>query len=554
MKHTLRFLSVILTLCILTASLSSCMTVFTLGAMKDRWDNGVFSPKEDQAWKEFTLTDEDKDRFEALLDEIREQVKDGAGFTAVSASMVEMQEIYYYINDQASISYVLYAMDRKNEKASENYLYASQMASDVSDAYMKLCREIYQSDYKIKDDFFMGWGEAELKQLEGWSDGFSKLQQKHDEYVVEFNGLDPESSSFYKQTAELYASVMKNNNKMAESFGYESYADFAYEVMYLRDYTPADVEKLYGYAKQYLMPALKDAVEDFRRMQKELTAEQMDELESLISDDYDNPDENPLAGFFDSLPTGMQYYMEDLLTSERAVYMDRSVEALEGAFTVYLYEIGYPVCYFGTGYQDIFTIAHEAGHYYSMSAQLGMGNNIDLAEVYSQGNEILLLAYLGQTHIDRDVYEALVTYRLCQQLSVIITSLIIDEFEREAHGREEITLANAWDQLPVVMEEILKDYDPVAVAENIGDLQDYWHYVTIPQPMYYISYAVSGIASLSFYMQAMNDYQGAIRTYNDLVYNVYDPNVFLASLQDAGLSTPFEESTYQSFQAFLQED
>ena len=80
--------------------------------------------------------------------------------------------------------------------------------------------------------------------------------------------------------------------------------------------------------------------------------------------------------------------------------------------------------------------------------------------------------------------------------------------------------------------------------EYVTDISKYWRYVVIESPVYYISYAVSGISAMTLYSQACNDYQGAIEIYRQLTEEIADPHSFLETLQQAGLATPFEEAAY----------
>lgn len=549
MKRNLRILACLLTLCVLLGSLSSCMTISRFGEFARKWEKGEF-PVYDASWREYTLTREDWTAFEKAVEDCRSLIEKDSSSVTIDRSMMEMQDLYYHIMTQAQVAYILYSMDMGDRTARSNYLEASEMQTDAYDVYMSLCQELYNSDYSYRDRFFSSWSEEELAMMHSYSDKVVDLNNANDQIVVKYRDLRNSSSdSFSKQTGKLFLQLVENNNAIAKEYGYDFYPAYAYETVYFRDYELSDVETLRGYVKEYLIPLCSQAYDRFRENYGKLTNREQDQISELLYDDCNGPDAKWLRFYFKSLPAYMQRLMLDTLDSEHAVYVDDE-DALEGAFTGYLYEYGYPVCYFGPGYQASFTVAHEAGHYFASYAQKGMSQNIDLAEVYSQSNEFLFLAFLADSDLDEDVYSVLADYQLYQSLSVIIVATIIDEFEQTVYTNSErfASLADnkKTTELDKCMKEICQEYGGMKFVNEYltSDINQYWKYVVIENPMYYISYAMSGIASLDLYCKATKDYEDALEIYMDLAAGALIDGAFLENLENVGLSTPFDEDVY----------
>ncbi len=72
--------------------------------------------------------------------------------------------------------------------------------------------------------------------------------------------------------------------------------------------------------------------------------------------------------------------------------------------------------------------------------------------------------------------------------------------------------------------------------------------MTIDNPGYYISYAMSLLPSLDLYAASLDDYATAAAAYLQLA-TVGEHDTFLQSLEKAGIGTPFDAQTYQDIAA-----
>ena len=84
-----------------------------------------------------------------------------------------------------------------------------------------------------------------------------------------------------------------------------------------------------------------------------------------------------------------------------------------------------------------------------------------------------------------------------------------------------------------------------------SNLENYWHLAVISNSMYYLSYAVSLVPSIEFFLIAKErGFDHAAELYYDLC-TVSADAPFHKTILDAGLSSPFKEEVFISiYQAF----
>lgn len=553
MKNNVKYLSCLLALILALSCLTSCkLWSMTMDYLKD-----VTEEESSESYKEQTaygmaydLTDADKAAFEKALDTCLSLIQSGAETSVIDLSVEKIESLFYRISDQADLAYILFCMDQEDAVASENYLYASEMKSDVYADYMKMCQKIDASSYPYRDRFFEDWSESDFLEMRQYTDEVSAINKVNDEILVSYRELDPESDSFAADVCRLYASMVQNNQNLASLFGYADYVSYAYDVVYERDYTQQELTALRTYVQTYLVPLCKTAYDIFLEGYQSLNTADQFLLSSWIYDDYDDFTGDPVGAYLSSLPTEMGQVMKKALQSEYAVFTNDQ-NAYEGAFTGYFYGNSYPVCYFGPGYQSVFTVIHEAGHFYAADCQGGLDIDLDLAELHSQGNEWLMTVY-SKNLMSAELYEVMCAYKLFESLGTIIIGVIIDEFEEMVYTNATSLLGNV-EQLDGFMAEVCARYGGEEFLSNyVTDMSLYWKYVVIESPVYYISYSISAISALTLYSEAIKDYEGALEIYQSLAAGELIEDAFLANLEQAGLASPFDEKVYQAISKLIQ--
>lgn len=486
----------------------------------------------------FELTDGDVEQFYAYLEECETLVMEGDDAEAAERSALALDEQYLYLEGQCCIAQVLYYCHMEDDTLSDQYLESDKMIQQATNDYKQMLRRVYLSDSPLKEMLFEGWTELELKMLEYYTEEVMELQVRNTEILVECE--DMSEAELEEGIVPLYIEFVRNNNRIAQIYGYDNYYVYAYEIGYFRDYAPEEIEKVRQYTADYLLPMLEEALADFTEGYQELNYFEMMELSEFLMENYDTLDEDYMESYLDALPASVSSEIRYML--EHDCVIPDSSDALEGAFTTAIGTRSY--CFFGPGYADVLTVLHEGGHYYgSMYTDLN-AIPLDLAETQSQGNEWLFISYLEE-EMDGELYEVLLDYRLASDASVVIVSLIVDEFEELVYTTD-ISDFTAED-FDALMDQVCQRYGGVDyTAENIGDMYYYWRAVVVRQPVYYVSYGVSALAAMDLYTVAEEDFDKAVEIYRELNENVDIEDGFLGNLEEAGLRGPFDEELYRA--------
>ena len=271
---------------------------------------------------------------------------------------------------------------------------------------------------------------------------------------------------------------------------------------------------------------------------------------SYLTDPFYSTSKNYVILYLESLgDTNMGVAMRDVFDSKNCVF-SHYTNSHPTAFQTYLYEDETPFCLFGSEGQSSNTLVHEIGHYYAAYTNNDI-NNYDLCETHSQGNEFLFLKF-SESHLSSKAYNVVRYYNLFNAFYVIVCASIIDEFEQRVYSLESVEGYTSAD-FDAIMDEVLEEYgkDNDWFADNLADMHDYWRKVAIDNPVYYISYSVSAIAALEVFAMAEEDYDSAVVAYTKLVEGVTEEDGFIAAIEKAGFTSPFEEETFQDINTML---
>lgn len=482
------------------------------------------------------LTDEFKTQLENKMNTAEALVDSGDDydlFYSVWKSIWE--EDYPYYSSVSSKSYIEYCMYMSDSAAAEKYqdivAYNSVFAEWESKMYSKLASsnfrsKFYESMTDEEIDAFVG-------SLQGSSE-ISALDIENNEIQIRFRSLpDAEKRT---EGLSLYSQLVENNKEIAKLSGYETYSEYAYAHIYRRDYAPENSESFYAYVKQYLLPLYLKLSEYENNLSYTLTEREINAVNDLISGSFFSSSVKSYAdNFADSV--GGEYLEEykKLWNGGNYVFAYDYLQSYQGAFTISLPYENQSAVYFGPGYLDVLVVIHEFGHYLANCLSAGEDISNDLAETQSQGNETMFLSYLAKEY-DSPVIELFTVYKLKSYLSSLMMSSIIDEFEQYVYQKEV-----AATEYETVLKSVISGYEglPTSVAEGYISI---WADVCVTSPCYYISYAVSLVAALELYVNSATDFKQATETYLYLVGN--SELDFLTALQNASLSSPFDESVY----------
>ena len=348
-----------------------------------------------------------------------------------------------------------------------------------------------------------------LSEYDEQTDREREITERVSELTLQYNTLVMEDLRFDEETEKigaLYRELVDLHNEEAQLAGYDTYADYAYEAIYWRDFTPDDAaalcEAVKPYAREYFASLYtQEATYAGFSVDTDLTES---ELVGLIT--------RYMPRVSDGAAEAAEYMNEHGL-----YFMDSADRVSDLGFTTTFEQYNAPFIYlalYGDDY-DIQNMFHEFGHYYDAYVNptpdilLSVGS-LDIFEIHSTGMEALSTGWYGAIYGD-EAELARIKF-LDSALYSVFSGCLFDEFQRAVYADPTLT-----------PEQICQTF--VTVARSYGlrsfdrEFSHYWMQVNhnFESPFYYISYAVSMLASLQIYELAENDWAQAARFYNDLV-------------------------------------
>lgn len=321
------------------------------------------------------------------------------------------------------------------------------------------------------------------------------------------------------RAAQIYNEIEKNVNlqaggimqelltiriELAKSADYDSFVDYEYVEDFYRDYTKEEAAIFENAVKTSVAPRyFGELSKDVRLM----TAGSDCKITAANVEDFIGKYAPQISSeIYDSFQY-MKKYGLGVFTSD--------AEKLDQGYTTELYSYDTPFIYnmcYDNNAKTLSDSVHEFGHFTAMHYMptdnvLTSSTNCDIAEVNSQGLELLYDAYYDEIFgKDAPLIRAQHLFAL---LSSVIEGCIQDEFQQYLYSHPEISV-----------DEMNKAY--CAIRASYGDKPedgidyDYnWMYVmhTFNAPMYYISYATSALTALDIWTRAQSDRGDAVNKY-----------------------------------------
>lgn len=554
-----RIITVCLSLVLIVALLSSCGLVNLLATSFFSMDS-VFRDFNDLRYQR-----PDFEKIESAFVSSTEKIENNKNSLSVMRSASEAFEMYNDAYTQYTLAQIRFYGNVYDTEAEEEINYCAKQFAlldpIVNDFYIAALNNGYQ------DTFFAGWTDEQIEyvyiQQKMFDDEYAELIARRTEieneymalrsnYTLSHNGEDYTieqiqqlnlSDSAYSalvteyynnleaDVATLYAELVAINDILAEKAGFDTYTEFSYLYIYQRDYSPEDVENMYRYVKDEIVPLYFEVASliDYSLLTSALYAE------NATFEQYDSI----FKKYTSSISSVMYQAYRDM--KDYHLYNIGSSAGMQNAgFTTYLPSYNMPYLYLYTqgGLQDISSFIHEFGHFFGFYYNAEESDSIiDVSEIQSQANEWLFMPYYDLTEEQLEQYTL---YRLSETLLTIIEGCMFDEFQQIIYRD---TLESDYN---LVFESLTSDYrfDEIIIPE-LGS--NYWSLVhhNFVMPLYYISYAVSALPSLEIFFISQNNRESAISAYRSVI-NESGYREYLTVLQDAGLHSPFDETAYQN--------
>ncbi len=479
---------------------------------------------------------EEMTAIQALLSDAANAAAVEKRFNAVMDRMMELLTMY-------NLVYIQHSQNVMDETAASELEYASETYTKVADAVSILMKAVLESPcaaflkeelteedvayylaYKPMSEEELALSQRETALSNEYDQAAASITVEYggeewtsdDAYYAYLQGLisyedyDAISTSYVKKQnevlGEIYLRMVDLRREVAAANGYDNYGDYAYEVVYQRDYTQEDIQSFHKAVKEG----------GYYELYTDLSELINSELDmDIYYADYTGLDSLELV---ESYIKRMSSEMAESFAYMRGhgLYDYGEGEYKDGSgYTTMLYSYGAPF-FFNTPYgmlYDFTTIIHEFGHYNNFYWEGAGWNDAssshDLAEVHSQGLELLFSHWYDE--IFSDSAQFVQDYLLSNLINAIVQGAIHDELQQYVYSETDLTL----EKINQKYRQLAGEYGMVPADDPRTEMYS-WCQIphTFVSPCYYISYAVSAAGAFSFWLDTLDkDYFDVVDEY-----------------------------------------
>ena len=554
MKKKLRLL-VILLLC--AALLSGCAAVPL---------TGLFGRLIDKVFDEIPHFDDLKyERPQAALDDIERNLtrlekafETGASFRTVTRLLDRCYEDYYHFDTMYCLAEIRSCRDMSDEYYAEELAWCLDAYYDLQDMMEDmyyLCGGSPMAERLERDYFWEGFaGEYADASLSIYTDESLELMHRESALLSEYRELtaspsvtlgDGREADLYSTLAEaddeayyealmayyrqynaemsrLYIELVKTRRELASLLGYDSYEQMAYSDSFDRDYTPEQAARYLAEVREQIVPLyeeLDDWAADYPWLEEE-------ELIAVLRQGAE-----AMGGEVEEAFRFMEHYeLFDVSLSENKAGK---------SFQTYLSDYRAPFVFvdpYGDD-SDILSFAHEFGHFLDAYVNYNASESIDVAEVFSQSMEYLMLDY-AEGALSEERLENLRRLKWLDTLELYVQQASFAAFEKAVYAADPEQLdADFLNELSLRVAVDYGYYDGYSEEYYALSWIDIVHF--FEQPFYVVSYPVSNDLALQIWELEQGEPGAGLRKYLEALPRDYDG--MIATAEAAGLESPFAE-------------
>ncbi len=457
-----------------------------------------------------------------------------------AASPEEAETIFNWLVDEytrirtySELAWIdFYAADGQDDVITDACQQLDDSLTEAGDILFSAASKAISNDTSKEFSAFLGEDlTADLEDYEDMTDRESELLSRETELKMRYRELSSQKYGFVthelsQKLGEIFMELVRIRTELARIHGYDSYAQYAYENTYGRDYTPGDAaalcEKIKPYARVYFRDCYYSGA--FYVKTPSFTP---DELMDLLRE---------YAPRFSPGAEEAQRYME----GHGLCFLESSENVSNVGFTTLLPQYNAPFLFdalFGVS-NDVTRLFHEFGHYCEAYLnpepdRLGSSGSYDVFEIHSTSMEALMLGWYDE--IFGEEADLARIHALDGLLDNVVSGCLYDEFLQYAYSHPDMTV-----------DELNDAYRRIASSYGVPVQYSAWRYAwadvshNFESPFYYISYAASGLATLQILSMARSDRDAAIDLYTRLVGIGAYEKTYREVLSEVGL-TPFTE-------------
>ena len=482
----------------------------------------------------------DPSHYYDLLESVENGCSDPANGNAIASAFQEALICHRDMTTFYTLSYIRHCIDGENEYYNQEYAYSSETLLNMKAKLLNTGAALFASPCAAEAEKAVGSEIASLFQnAEAPTEKLLKLMAEEQQLVQQYEIASLSQQAQRTETlGGIYVSLLKVRREIAAENGYESYAEYAYERVYERDYTPEMIQTLSIEATNAVSVCLNEFAElaadtDFRTVEHygAFTA-----TERMLAD--------VRAGLEALSPALTEAY--DYMLKYGLYDLEYADKKLDMGYTTRLEAYGAPFMFNqpSRSFYDVMTLVHEYGHYNSYYHQpelYGLTDiALDIAEIQSQALELLFMPQYRFLFDELSSVRAAKIYTLTERLYTIFSGLAYNAFECAAAQLKNPTV----EKLNGLFGECLEEFSLVSDGGNMAAL-----WVEIPHffgsPMYYISYTMSVLPAFELWAMSLKDSAAATNAYLQLA-QTQPSETYLETLEKIGLHNPFQNGYFKT--------
>ncbi len=449
--------------------------------------------------EEMTLLDNEMTRMDNRMNEVTEAILQSAYADAFRERMgddfIERYEFYSQLN-------------------SPEIEALSEQANALVTEYKKLLTKEYTSMFGDEEVTLEDLQTVEITTQE-------ELNLFYDAYYDIYKKKNAECAEIYRQLVQLRVEI-------AHTLGYDSYADYAYDNLG-RDFTKEDAARFADMVKQYIVP-----------LYQELDDRYYNQIRVAAQSGGPGVEEGiPYLqqAFAKEFPAAMGDALSYML--DHGLYiLDDDTNMMQAGFTTLIDDYAAPFLFINTAvYSNPGTLFHEFGHYYNFylmgRPRWNDSNNLDIAEVHSQGLELLMFEYYPDIYGENS--DIMQISSISDLLYSILSGCCEDEFQQKVFENPDMSI----DEMNQLHSDLYEEYLGFPMPYEWVEIHH--HFET---PFYYISYATSAASAFEIWEMSTLSRPAALAAYRSITQNTINCG-YLEPLKRAGLNSPFDAGSIE---------
>lgn len=475
---------------------------------------------------------------------------------AVAGKITELQEIWNKSEQEDKIKEIISSLLDDVDKSYAVHVHA-EMQYDSDWDNDALSEQEQLTDHDSSEVYEMvKWAFHNGYQKSNYSDLFEPYVRQSDlEYYLSYSlsrirSSARSSSASSSQMMDSYYDTAYDREKKPEEINqtcaklylellkqYDT-KDYLYP-LYNRDYSVEQASGMYRKIVNDLVPLYKDMTTYFKENKK---------IQMIRLGIKNNPDPfETLNTYAPKISESISESVKELIGNNR-YYTGKGADSYDNCFTVGLPSEQSALMYIhlDNSYNDLHSTIHEFGHFHAdwrdKTPIYQYLNCTDLAEVQSQGMELLFTHYYPEIYSDQaDLMELISLYNIVDS---IVSGFAVGEFEYEAMKNKDSYSAS----------DVIDKFTEIHDTADLG-IEFYQILHLFEQPGYYVSYGVSALAAMQIYAEMQQNFGSAVSKYERIaaLSSADGKHQLLSSLEEAGFSSIFDDAAFERIIKVLEE-